>query len=265
LETADTPDSYLRPVPAGKTLGKTMQVWKVQDLGSPVGKAGAVTAVINAEDSWDAEAILLGFAPGKTFLATGIGRHGNYLQWGWSAGPSRMTEAGRNLFINSICYIKKFDGIAPVIRDRALTRSRFLSRLQNATTDLQSAGYYFSPEMLNKYKNRLGELAPFYRENIDFLYQKGEHYFVDEELKGLGFKSNDDIVNLPKLINLLSDTDRSAVASRLLVRYTGKSFKTAKEWRTWFDTNRDRIVFSETGGYRFYAIPKPKTAPNGID
>jgi hypothetical protein len=116
LESAKTPDSYRRTLPAGKTLGTTMSVWKVQDTKNKVGKAGAVSWVITPQDRPDAEAILLGFAPGKPFLATGISRHGNFLQWGWSAAPSQMTAAGRDLFINSICYIHKFDGVTPQSR-----------------------------------------------------------------------------------------------------------------------------------------------------
>lgn len=93
-----------------------MSVWQVQDTNNNVGKAGAATGIITARDHPDAEAILLGFAPGKPYLATGIGRHGNFLQWGWSASPSQMTPAGQNLFINCIYYIHKFDGVAPAFR-----------------------------------------------------------------------------------------------------------------------------------------------------
>ena len=116
LETEKTPSSYVRTVPAGKKLGKTMSVFKVQDTDNHVGKAGAVSRVIRPEDTPDAECILLGFAPGKSYLSTGIARDGNFLQWGWSAPPSKMTPAGQNLFINSLCYIKDFDGKAPKSR-----------------------------------------------------------------------------------------------------------------------------------------------------
>ena len=92
-----------------------MQVWDVQDTGNNVGKAGAVSMIID-KNSPNAESILLGFAPGKPYLATGIGRDRNFLQWGWSAPPSKMTPAGQDLFINCICYIKKFDGGASVSR-----------------------------------------------------------------------------------------------------------------------------------------------------
>ena len=93
-----------------------MSVWKVQDTKNTVGKAGAVSWPITPQDSPDAEAILLGFAPGKPYLSTGISRHGNFLQWGWSASPSKMTAAGRDLFVNCICYIHKFDGVTPQSR-----------------------------------------------------------------------------------------------------------------------------------------------------
>ena len=93
-----------------------MQVWKIQDTNNKVGKAGVATDIIKPTDYLDAEAILLDFSPGKPYLATGIGWHGNFLQWGWSAPLSKMTPAGRNLFINCICYIHKFDGKAPKSR-----------------------------------------------------------------------------------------------------------------------------------------------------
>ena len=64
----------------------------------------------------DAEAIVLGFNSGKEYGAVGIGRHGNFLHWGYWAPPSQMTEAGKKLFLNCIHYIHKFDGKVPLIR-----------------------------------------------------------------------------------------------------------------------------------------------------
>lgn len=111
MQSVKTPDSYLRTLPVGKELGKTMSVFKVQDTNN--GVAGAVSMVIEPEDAPDAEAILLGFAPGKPYLSPGIARHGIFLQWGWSAPPSKMTRAGQDLFINSLCYIHRFAGKPP--------------------------------------------------------------------------------------------------------------------------------------------------------
>ncbi len=117
LETVNTPDSYLRTLPEGKTLGKTMQVWYVQKAKTRI--KGVVCRVIKPEDSpevetvmlgFEVETVMLGFAPGKSYEAAAICRHGNFLQWGHAAAPSEMTQAGRNLFVNCICYIHKFDG-----------------------------------------------------------------------------------------------------------------------------------------------------------
>lgn len=108
LETVNTPDSYLRTLLEGKTLGKTMQVWYVQKAKSRI--KGVVCRVIKPEDSPEVETVMLGFAPGKSYEAAAICRHGNFLQWGHAAAPSEMTQAGRNLFVNCICYIHKFDG-----------------------------------------------------------------------------------------------------------------------------------------------------------
>jgi len=41
----------------------------------------------------EAETIALGFAPGKAYDSVGIGRHGNFMLWGWSATPPKMTPA----------------------------------------------------------------------------------------------------------------------------------------------------------------------------
>jgi hypothetical protein len=89
-----------------------MQVWFVQKALTSI--EGVVTWPIRPEESPDAEAIMLGFAPGKRYESVGIGRHGNILQWGYAAPPSQMTPAGRNLFVNCICYIHKFDGKRPI-------------------------------------------------------------------------------------------------------------------------------------------------------
>ena len=86
-----------------------MKVCRIQDTNNQVGKAGAVAPGVYGEYPGEAETIMLGFAPGKPYDSVGIGRHGNFMLWGWSAEPSRMTPAGRKLFLNCIYYIHKYD------------------------------------------------------------------------------------------------------------------------------------------------------------
>ena len=111
LETVNTPGSYLRKLPEGVTLGRKMKVWQVQKARTRT--EGVVCWVREPESSPDLEAIMLGFAPGKSYEAAAICRHGNFLQWGHAAAPSQMTPAGRSLFINCITYVRKFDGKRP--------------------------------------------------------------------------------------------------------------------------------------------------------
>ncbi len=104
-ELWDRPSSYLR-YEGGDKLPEKMNVWLVQKTGE---KAASVVSSSNGfEDGDDAEIIALGYNVGKYYGAVGIGRDGNFLQWGYHARPSQMTAAGKKLFVNCIKYISKF-------------------------------------------------------------------------------------------------------------------------------------------------------------
>lgn len=119
-ESWKTPDSY-RHYPGGKDLPETVKVWRVQKTtDKPAGKTrpfGVVARPWEKSNKWpDAEALAAGYNTGKMSGAVAVGRHGNFLQWGFSAPPSKMTDAGRKFFLNCICYIAKFDGQRPSTR-----------------------------------------------------------------------------------------------------------------------------------------------------
>ncbi len=104
-ELLDRPSSYLR-YEGGDKLPEKMNVWLVQKTGQ---KAASVVSSSNGfEDGDGTEIIALGHNVGKYYGAVGIGRDGNFLQWGYHAPPSQMTAAGKKLFINCIKYISKF-------------------------------------------------------------------------------------------------------------------------------------------------------------
>ncbi|MEW6747636.1 MAG: hypothetical protein AB1486_33310 [Planctomycetota bacterium] len=255
LEWAATPGSYKRTLPEGKTLGDKMQVWSIQNTGNALGKAGAVSDPIEPEPFLDAESILLGFAPGKPYLATGISRHGNFLQWGWSAPPSKMTPSGRDLFVNCICYIEKFDGVTPVILNQSMYRSQFASFLKYIITDPETAARVLPEGIVEEYKNDMEGLAQYYRENIGLLCLDNGLYRIDEELESLGFDTNLEVSGLFEFVDLLEDPATADIGRRLLTRYTDKSFADAEGWRIWLKANQDRMLFSDRGGYKFYVIP----------
>lgn len=118
FELWDTPDNYKHNYIGSGKLPDKMKVWLVQKTGKKVG--GVVAWGDGFTDSPDAEILALGFNIGKSYGDVGIGRQGNFLQWGYSAPPSQMTDAGQKLFLNCIHYIRKFDGKAPLLRRQSM-------------------------------------------------------------------------------------------------------------------------------------------------
>src|ERR1035437_7163570 len=119
-ENWPTPQNY-RSYPGGKELPAKIKVWRVQDTGKTYGSV--VSSGAGFLDSPDAEILTLGYNEGKGPRDVGVGRQGNFLHWGFSGSPSQMTEAGKRFFLNCIVYIKKFDGILPLVRTQAGDRT----------------------------------------------------------------------------------------------------------------------------------------------
>jgi len=113
----------------------------------------------------------------------------------------------------------------------------------------------FPPELWEKYGSDPDGLVQYYRENLEFTY-RDKGFRIDSELKSLGMDSNRSLDTLEQLIGLLQDDAQADTARRLLARYTNHSFESAEEWQSWFESNRDRIFFSDVGGYKFLVVPK---------
>ena len=126
-----------RPTPAGakeyaemcqQKLPNMLPMWKVQnkDYGNTKGyKVGMVTRQWGYLDSPDAE-IISGGESAKSYGAIAIGRHANFLHWGFSASPADMTEEAKPVFLNAVIYINKFKGhhiIARKLNEGIATRS----------------------------------------------------------------------------------------------------------------------------------------------
>jgi hypothetical protein len=107
------------------TTPKTMKMWTViNDSASAKGKylIGMVSHGEGFNDSPDAEVISGGDCL-KNAEAVAIGRHGNFLMWGFSASPDYMTAEAKDVFVNAICYIRKYDH-RPVIVRKVQTATR---------------------------------------------------------------------------------------------------------------------------------------------
>jgi len=174
-----------------------------------------------------------------------------------------MTVAGKKLFLNCIYYIKRFDGKAPLIRDVSHNRlntirlapgsERFLQR-RKRDNDKRSTPY-IPDDVTEKFLGDPNGLVKYYKDNIEFIYLDRQ-FRVDSELKSLGLDSNRSLDTLERLISLLQDETKAGTAQNLLGRYTNQTFDSAEEWQSWFDSNQDRIYFSDVGGCKFFVVPK---------
>lgn len=254
FEQWKTPENY-RGFPGGIDLPKKTTVWLVQNMKKTYGSV--VSRSWGYEDSPDAEVLTPGFNTGKENGAVGVGRHGNFLQWGFSAPPSKMTDAGKKFFLNCVCYIHKFDGKAPLIRKESSNRINpiRLALLLRKIEDKSFGRSAFTAEQLKEYRQNPVPLARHYRDNYELIYYD-KTYRVDEELKSLGIESNREISTLERLISLLKDAKKAKTARILLKRYTKESFKTPDEWQAWYQQNHDRIYFTDVGGYKFRVVPE---------
>lgn len=256
VEEWDAPGNYKRRRLVNEPeIPDKIKVWKVQETGKSSGSV--VARRYGFTDSPDAEIIAAGFNSGKEYGAVGIGRHGNFLQWGFSMAPSKMTEPGKRLFVNCIVYIRRFDGKKPLVHRQAGHRDNAL-RLGALITQIKDKSFFertFSKDLMNKYKDDPDGLVEYYNDNYELIY-RDKAFLIDEELESLGINSNRRIETLEKLIEYLSDKDKKTTAGKLLGRYTEETLQTPEQWKKWLDVNRDRIYFSDVGGYKFRVVPQ---------
>ena len=168
-----------------------------------------------------------------------------------------MTEPGKCFFLNCICYINKFDGKLPLVRVKASQRlsAVTLALISNRVTDPSFRTNTFPAELLEKSKGDADALAKCYQDNLELIYYD-KVFRVDEDLRLLGLKSNRKLETLQRLIELLGDPRQAPVARGALRRYTQESLETPQTWRAWFEKNRDRIYFTDVGGYKFLVTPE---------
>ncbi|MEG2340693.1 MAG: protein-disulfide reductase DsbD family protein [Odoribacter sp.] len=249
-------------------LPDSIPMWKVQTKGyiTDEGYApGMVARPGGFEDSPEAEYISSGVCA-KDLGAVAIGRHGNFLHWGFVASPADMTEEAQVVLANAIVYISRFAGQKPIARkynDRIATRDD-LKELKHLSTRKAWKAWGQEGESYEGFVKRYQEEAferfgideqayvEYYDSNKDYFYG-GEGMYklvVDEDVKSLGIPNNDQKL-LDTAIGLLEKGQDTEKACRILNRYTLCRFITPGEWRNWYETNKNRLFFTEAGGWLF--------------
>lgn len=144
----------------GETMPETTPMWRVQNKGYMTNrnfKVGMVVRPWGYEDSPEAEWIS-GGESAKSYDAMSIGRHANWLHWGFSASPADMTDEAKPVFANAVVYISKFAGqhiIARKLNEGIATRTRATEMKYRVSKKV----YDYFVESTEKYNNQVKTMA----------------------------------------------------------------------------------------------------------
>lgn len=285
----------------GKPLPDKTTMWKVQTKNYdkfPEMRIGMVSRPDGYGDP-DDEAISSGRC-GKSIDAVAIGRHGNFLHWGFAGAPSVLTQQAKQVFANAVVYISKFAGrpIARKLDERIATRhwldtkayvdsrdgwqanckaqdnfNHMVDSIKAVAKAKQAKGeklkdeeslylgfqvepnptfeeYMRSrePELYKYFGTNTQLYVDYYTYNRPYFYGVGYDLKIDETARDWGIANNDKRL-LETCISKLENDSHDKKALEELERYTLCRFKTPQEWRNWYETYKDKLFFSEGGGY----------------
>lgn len=290
----------------GLTTPKEMPMWRVVKSGASANGKYIIGMVAHGEgfnDSPDAESISGGVCL-KNAEAVALGRQGNYFMWGFSASPDYMTDEAKEVFVNVVSYIKKYDHMPAIVKktqiatrssideqvyriDEQLYKKAILSRREGnvrmlklqsdllkrkaagedigrsnemflkmpVTNDVESFESYLKNQAGTALFTKFGTDTKLYRkyfhDNYEYFYPlDGYALQLDEDAQHLGL-SNRKAALLEKCIQLLESGKETAMAQRLLERYTMMNYTTAAEWRNWYELNKTSLFYTEAGGFKF--------------
>jgi len=214
---------------------------------------GAALTLDGTVNSIDAELIATGpSAKGPNRGA--IVRHGRYVLWAFEGPISNMTNEGRKLFVNTVCYAAA-QSDAPVLeRHMNDTRDKLYGSLEYVQ---RVPGYLNTIKRLDLPKDmgnaKSWDVRNWLDRNRPYLRIDGRRgYMVDEFAKELEIP-NHRIAFLDKCIQCLERGDRVEQALAALKRYTGHSDwgVSAPAWRQWLSENAEYLYFSDSDGFRF--------------
>jgi hypothetical protein len=214
--------------------------------------------------------VICGGVNSKTARAGAIWRQGHLLHFGFQPSPEQMSEAGKALLINAICYIARFTEDRPILHTpcvfvqgkRLFDRGSISRLLENRERDLKDLQYYLE-------KKTYALLAGKSCEEVDAWFHRVRGYLhadadgklaVDTDAEAFGVSPADPVF-FDKAIVALDGPDRAPSASRLLSRYAPEGTETnisPEKWRSWWKENKSYLFFSDTGGYRWYIDPLAK-------
>ena len=113
------------------------------------------------------------------------------------------------------------------------------------------------PILYAKFGEDEAKYLQYYDENTPYFYGgEGSYTFVvDDDAKAWGIPNNDKRL-IDKAITCLENNQEVERAQRVLRRYTLCEFTNAADWRKWYNTYKDKMFFTESGGWYFMVNDK---------
>ena len=107
-----------------------------------------------------------------------------------------------------------------------------------------------NPKLYHLFGNEEEEYQRFYDKNRKWFHPEADGYSldIDEDVRTLGI-ANNDIRLIDTCISMLEKGEVVELATRVLHRYTLCRFATPIEWRQWFDAYKEKMFFTESGGW----------------
>jgi hypothetical protein len=110
---------------------------------------------------------------------------------------------------------------------------------------------YAGQELFARFGTNTRLYRQYYRDNYEYYYPlDGYDLQLDTDAQKLGL-SNRKISILEKCISLLEEQKDTALARRVLERYTVEHFPNVAAWREWLTKNKTRLFYTEAGGFKF--------------
>jgi hypothetical protein len=206
----------------------------------------------------------------KTVEAAGLWRQGNLLHFGFDLSPKEMNETGKNLLINSIHYIARFQQDRPITRvvspfkGLALRHRSVILRAMAKDLGTDYLKHFVAPDLLDAIGSMdRGKVEDWFAEWGDYLRAGDDGKLViDEEARALGAGPRTEAFFQRALAGLDQDGEPAERARRLLARYAPEGpgqNAPSTEWRKWYQEHRPYLFFSDSGGFRWYVDPLAKS------
>ncbi|AGY54426.1 hypothetical protein BRDCF_p1799 [Bacteroidales bacterium CF] len=119
------------------------------------------------------------------------------------------------------------------------------------------------PQLYHVFGDDSEEYTRYYDRNKPYFYGGGDMDYgidIDEDVRTLGIANNDKRM-LDKAITMLENGEDTLLAERVLRRYTLCRFDQPSDWRKWYETYKDKMFFSESGGWLWLINTQDKSVP----